>query len=67
MEKPPSGVIGGVLATPSPSGTFWEPTVDAEIAGQRIPLAVQYLRLHDSTAGGLGLIPDPGTKILHAK
>ena len=67
MEKPPSGVLGGVLATPSPSGTFWEPTVDTEIAGQRIPLAVQYLRLHDSTAGGLGLIPDPVTKIPHAK
>ena len=64
MEKPPSRVIGGVLPTPSPSGTFWEPI---EIAGQRIPLVVQYLRLHDSTAGGLGLIPDPGTKIPYAK
>ena len=29
-------------------------------------LAVQWLRLHVSTAGGTGLIPGLGTKILHA-
>ena len=29
-------------------------------------LAVQWLRLCDSDAGGAGLIPDPGTKIPHA-
>ena len=30
-------------------------------------LTVQWLRLHASTAGGVGSIPGPGTKILHAK
>ena len=29
-------------------------------------LAVQWLRLHASTTGGMGLIPGQGTKILHA-
>ena len=29
-------------------------------------LAVQWLRLHASTAGGMGLIPCRGNKILHA-
>ena len=29
-------------------------------------LAVQWLRLCASTAGGMGLIPGQGTKILHA-
>ena len=29
-------------------------------------LAVQWLRLHTSTAGGVGLIPGQGTKIPHA-
>ena len=29
-------------------------------------LAVQWLRLRASTAGGTGLIPGQGTKILHA-
>ena len=29
-------------------------------------LEVQWLRLHASTARGMGLIPDPGTKIPHA-
>ena len=29
-------------------------------------LAVQWLRLHTSTAGGTGLIPGQGTKIPHA-
>ena len=29
-------------------------------------LAVQWLRLHASIAGGMGLIPDGGTKILNA-
>ena len=29
-------------------------------------LAVQWSRLHTSTAGGTGLIPGQGTKILHA-
>ena len=29
-------------------------------------LAVQWLRLHAATAGGMGSIPGPGTKILHA-
>ena len=32
----------------------------------RISLAVQWLRLHTATAGGTGLIPGQGTKILHA-
>ena len=30
------------------------------------PLAVQWLRLPASTAGGTGVIPGRGTKILHA-
>ena len=30
-------------------------------------LVVQCLRLHASNAGGVGLIPGQGTKILHAK
>ena len=29
-------------------------------------LAVQWLRVHASTAGGMGLIPGQGTKIPHA-
>ena len=29
-------------------------------------LAVQWLRFHASTAGGIGSIPDQGTKIPHA-
>ena len=29
-------------------------------------LAVQWLRFHASTAGGMGLIPGQGTNILHA-
>ena len=32
----------------------------------RTSLAVQRLRLHASTAGGMGLIPGQGTKIPHA-
>ena len=32
----------------------------------RTSLAVQWLRLCDSIAGGMGLIPGQGTKILHA-
>ena len=32
----------------------------------RTSLAVQWLRLHASTAGGTGSIPGQGTKILHA-
>ena len=27
---------------------------------------VQWLRIHDATAGGVGSIPNRGTKILHA-
>ena len=34
--------------------------------GWGTPLAVQWLRLHASTAGGTGLIPGQGTKIPHA-
>ena len=30
-------------------------------------MVIQWLRLHTSTAGGMGLIPDWGTKILHAR
>ena len=33
---------------------------------QKNTLAVQWLGLHASTAGGTGLIPGQGTKILHA-
>ena len=33
----------------------------------RTSLAVQWLRIHTSTAGATGLIPGWGTKILHAK
>ena len=29
-------------------------------------LAVQWLRLHTFTAGGMGSIPNQGTKILHS-
>ena len=32
----------------------------------RTPQIVQWLRLRTSTAGGVGLIPRPGTKIPHA-
>ena len=31
-----------------------------------IPLVVQWLRLHASTAGGTGSVPGRGVKILHA-
>ena len=34
--------------------------------GRGIPLTVQWLGLCASTAGGRGLIPGQGTKILHA-
>ena len=33
---------------------------------QGISLAVQWLRFHVSTSGGMGLIPGQSTKILHA-
>ena len=37
-----------------------------EMTSQGISLVVQWLRLHASSAGGLGSIPGQGTKIPHA-
>ena len=39
---------------------------EAFIKEERTSLAVQWLRLHTSNAGGAGLIPGRGTKIPHA-
>ena len=38
---------------------------EVHILGNWNSLAVQWLRLHDATAGGMGLIPGQGTKILY--
>ena len=49
---------------------FREPLQQPELKGQdtreRTSLAVQWLGLHDSTAGSMGSIPVGGTKIPHA-
>ena len=37
-----------------------------QIQGENF-LMVQWLRLHASTAGGMGLIPDQGTKMPHVR
>ena len=37
-----------------------------EVLNLGTSLVVQWLKLHISTVGGTGLIPDHGTKILHA-
>ena len=38
---------------------------EVHILGNWNSLAVQWLRLHAATAGGMGLIPGQGTKILY--
>ena len=44
----------------------WELTESNLLKSNRTSLAVQWLRLHASTAGGMGSIPGWGTKIPHA-
>jgi len=48
-------------------GWCWFPvTTFSRLTVTETSLVVQWLRLHASTPRGMGLIPDQGTKILHA-
>ena len=55
-------LAGGFLTTAPPGKPYWC-IFKKLIMGTS--LAVQWLRLRASTAGGTGLIPGWGTKILH--
>ena len=57
------GVPGGVVVPFSELGN----TQGRKGTRRTSLVVVQWLRLHTSIAGGTGLIPGPGTKILHAR